>query len=111
MKIKSQEYNNVFVLELHGEYDHESVGMLENNITDLVSRNISGIVLDMNNIEFIDSAALEELLWVKDFCDEKNCQLKLAALDENCLKILEITRLENKFDLHNELAHAVKSFV
>jgi len=34
----------------------------------------------------------------------------LAGLDENCAKILEVTRLENEFDRYAELAEAVKSF-
>ena len=34
----------------------------------------------------------------------------LAALDENCEKILEITRLQDEFDRHTELAEAVRSF-
>jgi hypothetical protein len=36
--------------------------------------------------------------------------LRLAGLDENCSKILEITRLQDEFDCHAELAKAVKSF-
>jgi hypothetical protein len=34
----------------------------------------------------------------------------LAGLDENCVIILEITRLEKEFDRYAELAEAVKSF-
>jgi hypothetical protein len=34
----------------------------------------------------------------------------LAGLDENCAKILEITRLENEFGRYAELTEAVKSF-
>ena len=58
----------------------------------------------------IDSAGLETLLWTRDYCDENNSQLRLAGLDENCSKILEITRLDKEFDSYAELAEAVKSF-
>ena len=40
----------------------------------------------------------------------KNAGTRLAGLDENCAKILEITQLEDKFDRYAELAEAVKSF-
>jgi hypothetical protein len=36
--------------------------------------------------------------------------MRLAGLDENCTKILEITRLDGQFDCYDELAKAVKSF-
>ena len=110
MKIKTQDYNDVTVVELQGELDGDSIKMLRKNITDIVARQRSGIVLDMSEMGFIDSEGLEQLLWVRDYCSENNCQLRLAGLDENCAKILEITRLENEFDRYTELAEAVKSF-
>ena len=48
----------------------------------------------MSGVGFIDSEGLELLLWIKDYCGENNCQLRIAGLDENCAKILEVTRLD-----------------
>lgn len=110
MKIKKQDYNDVTVVELHGELDDEFTEMFRNTITDIVATRRVGIVLDMGDIGFIDSAGLEQLLWARDYCNENTCQLRLAGLDENCMKILEITRLENEFDHYAELTEAVKSF-
>ncbi|MHC4394058.1 MAG: STAS domain-containing protein [Planctomycetota bacterium] len=110
MKIKTQDYNDVTVIELQGELDNDFTEMLRKNITDIVATNKSGIVLDMSEVGFIDSEGLEQLLWARDYCSENNCQLRLAGLDENCVKILEITRFENEFDRYAELAEAVKSF-
>ena len=58
-----------------------------------------------------DGAGLEQLLWLRDYCHENTRQLKLAALDESCAKIMEITRLAGQFDIYIELSQAVKSFV
>lgn len=110
MKIKTQDYNDVTVVELQGEFDREVIGSFKETITELISKSRTGIVFDMKNTEFIDSAGLEQLLWARDYCDENTCQLKLAGPDENCLKILEITRLQKEFDCYPELAEAVKSF-
>jgi anti-anti-sigma regulatory factor len=46
---------------------------------------------------------------VREQCSEKNCQLRLAGLDETLTKIMEVTRLENEFECYAELAEAVKS--
>jgi len=110
MKINTQDYNEVTVIALQGELDGDVTEKLRKNITDIVARNKSGIVLDMSEVGFIDSNGLEELLWVRDYSSENNCELRLAGLDENCAKILELTRLENEFDRYSELAEAVKSF-
>ena len=110
MKIKTQDYNGIMVLELQGDLDGDFTAMLQNSITHILSTPKTGIVLNMGEVGFIDSEGLEQLLWVRDFCNENRCQLRLVGLDENCAKILEITRLENDFDRYAELTEAVKSF-
>lgn len=110
MKISTQDYNEVTVAELQGELDGDVVEMFRRTITDIITRNRTGIVLDLSQVGFVDGPGLEQLLWARDYCNENKCQLRLAGLDENCLKILEITRLDNEFDHYAELAKAVKSF-
>jgi len=110
MKVRTQDYNDVTVVELQGELDSDFTELFQNTITNIIATRKVGIVLDMSDVGFIDSEGLERLLWARDYCDQNNCQLRLAGLDENCEKILEITRLENEFDRYAELSEAVKSF-
>ncbi|MCK4914039.1 MAG: STAS domain-containing protein [Planctomycetes bacterium] len=111
MKIKTQDYNDVTVVELQGELDSEFAEMFQNTVMNVISADKRGIVLDMSEVSFIDSEGLEKMLWLRDYCNENNCQIRLAGLDENCEKILEITQMEKEFDSYAELTQAVKSFV
>ena len=110
MRITTQDYNDITVTELNGEFTSEFVGMFGDSMENIISRGQHGIVLDMSKVAFIDSAGLESLLWLRDHCHENSRALKLAALDDNCRKILEVTRLSRDFDTYDELAQAVKSF-
>ncbi|MHC4580245.1 MAG: STAS domain-containing protein [Planctomycetota bacterium] len=110
MKLKTQDYNDVTVVELHGDLDADVVELLQNAITDIVKRRQTGVVLDMSGVGFIDSQGLEQLLWTRDYCNENTREFRLAGLDENCERILEITRLASEFACYSELAEAVKSF-
>jgi len=110
MKIRTQDYNDVTVVELQGDLDGDSAELFQNAITDIIAKRKAGIVLDMSAVGFIDSQGLEQLLWARDYCNESKRELRLAGLDENCVKILEVTRLENEFDRYAELSQAVKSF-
>ncbi len=110
MKVKTQNYNDVTVVELQGELDGDVAELFRNTITDVIAKHKTGIVLDMSGVGFIDSSGLEQLLWIRDYCNENKCELRLAGLDENCARILEITRLASEFDCYAELAEAVKSF-
>jgi anti-sigma B factor antagonist len=110
MRIRTQDYNDVTVVELQGDLDSDFTEPFKNTITDIIAAGKAGTVVDMGAVGFIDSQGLEQLLWARDYCNENHCQLVLACLDENCEKILEVTRLENEFDRYSELAEAVKSF-
>ncbi len=110
MRINTQNYNDVTVIELQGELDNDVADGLKATITENVGAQRRRLVLDMTNVNFIDGEGLELLLWIHQYCRQNRVQLKLAGLDENCVKILEITRLKDEFDCHAELAGAVKSF-
>jgi anti-sigma B factor antagonist len=110
MRIRTQDYNNVTVIEIQGELDGDFAEQLQNTISDVINTNKTGIVLDMRGVGFIDSKGLEQLLWARDYCNENKRGIRIAGLDENCAKILEITRLDNEFDHYAELSEAVKSF-
>lgn len=110
MKLTTQEYNKVIVVELNGEFTSEFAHSFEKKMEEIVNGKIEGLVLDFSNVGYIDSRGLECLVWLRDICANNLLQLKLAGLDESCSKILEITRLEEKFDKYVELAEAVKSF-
>ncbi|MBW7990912.1 MAG: STAS domain-containing protein [Planctomycetes bacterium] len=111
MKIKIQDYNEVTVVELQGELDGDDGEFFQSTITDIISRCKASVVLDMSGLGFVDGEGLEQLLWARDYCNQNKCELRLAGLDENCMRILEITRLEKEFNHYVELSEAVKSFV
>ena len=111
MKIETQQYNDIVVVQLQGEFTAEAVKSFEDIVSGVFAMQISGIVLDMSKVVQLDSRALEQLLTLNDICRDRLRQLKLAGLDETCEKILEVTRLLPQFDTYSELTEAVKSFV
>ncbi|MBW8016379.1 MAG: STAS domain-containing protein [Planctomycetes bacterium] len=110
MKISTQNYNDVTVVELHGDFTSEFSKPFEDAVKEVIQQGAAGIVLDMTHISFIDSLSLEQILWLRDYCNDKLRQLKIAGLDETCEKILSVTRLEKQLDTYEELSEAVKSF-
>ena len=110
MKLDTQDYGSVVIVSLDGEFDRDCTGKFQETIDPLISEYDRGIVLDLSNVPFLDSEALESLLALRDKCVTVGAQLKLAGLDENCVKILEVTRLDKSFDCYEELASAVQSY-
>lgn len=110
MRIETQKYNDILVVQLQGEFTAEAVRSFDDAASGAFASRVSGIVLDMSKVVQLDSTALEQLVALNEQCRDRMRQLKLAGLDETCTKILEVTRLLPQFDTYGELTEAVKSF-
>lgn len=110
MPIKAEEYNNVCVVSIDGDLTaetNEAVRKLAEERID--QRQIVDFVVDFEKSGFFDSEGLETLLWLRRRSEDLFGQLKLVNLDDNCKKILEITRLEHRFECHPDLPSALKT--
>lgn len=110
MPIKSEDYNNVCVVALEGDLTHEISELVRRTAEERIDqRQIVDFVVDFEKAGFVDSEGLETLLWLKRRCEDLFGQLKIVNLDDNCRKILEITRLEPRFECHPDLPAALKT--
>ena len=110
MSVKCEEYNRVCVMTLDGDFAAEDIAAVRAHAEDrMENRQIVQFVLDFEKAGFIDSEGLETLLWLKRECEDRFGQLKLATIDENVKKILEITRLEHRFESHPDLPAALRT--
>jgi anti-anti-sigma factor len=69
------------------------------------------VVLDLENVPLMDSAALEMLLDVQEEFQRRGGALKLAVRNTLCREILSVTGVGAEFEMYPEAASAVGSFV
>jgi anti-anti-sigma factor len=107
--IRSEEYNQVCVIAIEGDLMGDNAASVRKTVDDHVTaRHIASFVLDFEKCDFADSEGLETLLWLRHRCDELFGQCKLVALPENMKKILEITRLDHRFECQKDMTAALK---
>jgi anti-anti-sigma factor len=110
MSIKCEEYSQVCVMEVQGDFTADNATLARKSMEDYIDqRRIIDFVMDFQKSGFIDSEGLEALLWMKRRSEDLFGQIKLANLDENCRKILQITRLDHRFEMHADLVGALKT--
>ena len=110
MSVKCDEYGQVFVIALHGDLLGADVEQVQKTVDQrLLDRRPTNLVIDFEASRFISSEGLEALLAIRRRCEERRGQLRLAGLDNNCRKILQITRLEHRFECHPDVATALKA--
>ena len=109
MRIQTESYGQAIILILKGELDADSLAGLKQAVErQLRSREVIDLVLNLENVPFIDSEALQYLLDVQELLAERLGQVKLVKPDQNILKILEMTRLRSNFEVFWEVPEAAK---
>ena len=109
MNIRCEDYAHVSVISLLGELTYESSDALRKQIDERLQKKVRFFVVDLEHATFIDSKGLETLLWIQEQCDELLGQVRLCKPDDTCAKILQITRLDGRFDVFSDVTEAVKT--
>lgn len=108
MKSSFQDYEHVRVVTLSGEFTTEDADQFRRAVEDRAGA-VKHVVLQCEELEFVDSAALEAWLRLQESLGTKGGQLRLVSPDATILKILELTRLAPAFESHPSVEAAVRS--
>ncbi len=110
MNITVESYGHAVVLNLQGDLTEDALAAFLQSVDhQLASDEVVDLVLNMENVHFLDSAALECLLDLQDRLAERFGHVKLAKADENVSTILMITRMDSKFEVYKGIPEAVKA--
>ena len=111
LKITTREVDGVTVAALDGRIVlGEESNALREKIKTLVGEGKKKIVLNMDNVTFIDSAGLGTLVASHHSAKAQGAGLKLCHLGTKFQEVLQITKLMTIFDVYNTEAEAVASF-
>lgn len=111
MSTTAESYGHAVILNIKGELTEDSLDAFIKVINHQLDKgkDIIDLVMNMENVPFIDSAAMEYLMDLQDRLADRLGQVKLVNCDENIRKILEITRLETTFEICSDITEAVKA--
>ncbi|HEY1256993.1 MAG TPA: STAS domain-containing protein [Terracidiphilus sp.] len=111
LTIASRELDGVTVLDLSGRITlGEGSVQLRDAIRGLISKGQKRILLNLADVNYIDSSGLGEL--VSAFTTAKNQQadVKLLSLTKKVHDLLQLTKLYTIFDIKDDEASAIASF-
>jgi len=111
MKVEHQQMGTVDVFKPTGALvDVDGQQFLKTLLTRLKSPN-PRVVVAMQEVPYVDSAALEGLVSATETMQDYAMSLKMAAVSPTCREIFELTGLSNRFRFFKDVADAVKSFL
>jgi len=95
------------VVAVTGEIDVMTAGTLRERINDLVAAGHHDLVIDLDRVDFLDSAGLGVLVGGLKRVRAQDGSLRLVCTQERILKVFRITRLTEEFAIHPSLAEAL----
>ena len=111
LTIASRELDGVTVLDLSGRITlGEGSVQLREAIRDLISKGSKNILLNLGDVNYIDSSGLGELVTSFTTVRNQGGQLKLMNLNKHVHNLLQITKLYTIFEVVEDEDSAVASF-
>ena len=95
------------VMELGGEIDMKCSTRVKNKFKEIYRDKPPVIVVDMTEVEFMDSSGLATLVGVLKWCRINGSELRLAGLTKAVRNIFDICRLESIFQIYDSRAEAL----
>jgi anti-sigma B factor antagonist len=111
VKLNTRQVGDVSVIDVAGRITlGEGSAALREAIRDLIAKNQRKILLNLGEVNYIDSSGIGEL--VSGFTSVSNSggSLKLLNLNKRVKDLLQITKLYTVFDVHEDEAGAIRSF-
>jgi anti-sigma B factor antagonist len=87
----------------------EESSLLRDIVKNALSEN-KGIVLNLGNVDYIDSGGLGILVALRTSAQNAGGTIKLTSLTKRVSDLLQITKLLTVFDVYNSEAEALESF-
>ena len=111
MQTATRQAGGVTVVDISGRITvGEGNVVLREIVRDLAEKGKKAIVLNLGEVQYIDSSGIGELVKAHTTIRNQGGQLKLTNLSKRVHDLLEMTRLSAVFDIQKDETSAIKSF-
>ena len=111
MKANTRQVNGVMIVDLSGRITlGEGSVILRDTVRDLVGKGNKKILLNLGEVNYIDSSGIGELVSAFTTVRNQGGELKLLNLTKKVHDLLQITKLYTVFDLKDNETAAIKSY-
>jgi anti-sigma B factor antagonist len=111
MELQTHEDGSVTVLTVTGDLvigDAEST--FKKTVTRLLEEGHTRLLVDLSGVGFLDSSGLGALVRALTQSQKEGGQTKLLRAGPQIRKLLQMTKLDSVFEIHDDMEAAVSSF-
>lgn len=101
--------NDHVVVRMKGDLDIVNSGDFKKWVVDhLIASGKKNIVLDMSNLNYMDSSGLGVIISIQKHCKLNGGSLSIFGLNDQIRKLLELTSLDRILKIRNNLEEALR---
>jgi anti-sigma B factor antagonist len=107
----TREYSGITLVDLSGRISlGDGSALLRKTVRDLLEDGRTKIILNLGDVNYIDSSGIGELVSGFTAVRNRGGELKLLNLTKKVNDLLQITKLFTVFDVFNDESTAMRSF-
>jgi anti-sigma B factor antagonist len=106
LNIRTEKDDTVCTVVLEGEVDVYTAPRLKEQLVSLIEGGCTNIIIDLQNVGFIDSSGLGVLVSALRRARERDGAVRIVCSRDNVLKIFRITGLDKVFPIFSDEAEA-----
>ena len=111
LKVSTRQVDGVSIVDCSGRITlGEGSVVLRDTVKDLLGKGQKKILLNLGDVNYIDSSGIGELVSAYTTAKNQGGELKLLKLTKKVHDLLQITKLYTVFDVRDDEAAAVKAF-
>jgi len=111
LQIDTRDVAHVSILDIEGRIVlGDEIHQLRDAVRDLLAQGKKKIILNLAEVDYIDSSGVGELVGCFTTVRNAGGELKLLNLTQKVHDVLYVTKLYTVFDIKDDEFHAVKSF-
>jgi anti-sigma B factor antagonist len=111
MRITEHQAGSVTVLRVTGRLTlSEGAGRVKEKLGSVLAEGHRHVVLNMGGVTYVDSSWLGELVASHKAAVDHGAIVRLATAGPRLQQLIELTKLDSVFDIHDTEAAAIESF-
>lgn len=107
MEIKLRRSSTTYVIDITGEMDLYNAFKLKDMVTAMIGRQIREFVINLENVDYIDSSGIGALLTVHAEVKKRGLALRFASVKGSVKRVIELTKLSGYLPICTDVSEAV----
>jgi anti-sigma B factor antagonist len=108
MEITNRTLEDAVVIDIADDrFEYPKTMVLKNHALHLLQEGHKHLVLNFTHVEMLDSFGIAVIVSILKSCQEAQGNLTLFGLNENCMRLIELTHMDRVLDVWSSESQAI----